>query len=877
MTFEYRSATPTKGTFAGLSSEVIWTKKGGWRTLLTERPKKFRLENLKYVGGLPYYVRQKEQTRRVNEVVHELIRKHFPDFDANAYGKSRPTFEKIENEAKRINPAPTWELDEEARAFADYTLYNYILPLGPFPLATDDEIINELLPKSPGLWYEDLHKNATKRTTCGVAVKQARGLLDGTLKDFEDSDPLFKFVGKTEILSAVKIQEKRNRNYAVPPLYLYILEIIFFHHLSNAYKEHDKGYTLTLQHGGLYELFAQMDKYGTVISDDKTGFDLRQQWIVQKSVARICAYTIDMSDKHHMMYMHLAHQFCAKNILMPDGSVFYTPYHHASGRYVTTMKGSLFHRWEQAYVFYVVMQQQTPDRATEGLGREALRLLFERMNTRIASDDVLQGVPNDPIYEPWLDQEKRTSVWETLVPIKPGSALQTHSSTGHFYLGWTVENGKVKHNSRTKLLAKLLYSSIKDKQGVITGLVHTSPYDTPMCDFLRELANKWGVEFCGQRIAQLLWRRRLDTAPFLPSPPTPEGVIMMHPVDNVHKIRNSVTMARKKQVKQAAKRKEERKIERAVERRQAVHPLRHLMTPKLHGNTYKYLETLVDPYNTPAGASTPDKVVRKSARYKSYVKTTMTTGTGGFGFCLFNPYSAAWGDQFAVATSNGTYAGTLTDPNSATAGVNNYKSTAPLNWADASANGYSCRVVGAGIRILNNTALLDMGGSVTGIREPGNQYLTGYTFADILNYNQCHVIRPEAGKWIHVEWAPTGNIGQETGDQFEFDDENPASAASMIGGQIAIVATSAGPAANAQSYDVEAVVIYEMLGEKLPLQDVHVDPLGQAACLEVIAELDGSASDKWITQVGKVAKRTGKALREISAAAMPAALMLGLA
>lgn len=382
MTFEYRSATPTKGTFAGLSSEVIWTKKGGWRTLLTKRPRKFRLGNLKYVGGLPYYVRQKEQTKRVNEVVHELIRKHFPLFNASAYGKSRPTFEKIENEAKRINPAPAWELDEEARAFADYTLYNYILPLGPFPLATDDEVINELLPKSPGLWYEDLHKNATKRTTCGVAVKQARWLLDGTIEDFEESDPLFKFVGKTEILSAEKIQQKRNRNYAVPPLYLYILEIIFYHHLSNAYKQHDKGYTLTLQHGGIYELFATMDRYGTVISDDKTGFDLRQQWVVQQSVARICASTIQMSDKHHMMHMHLARQFCAKNILMPDGSVFYTPYHHASGRYVTTMKGSLYHRWEQAYVFNIVMREQPPERASEVMGREALRLLFERMNTR---------------------------------------------------------------------------------------------------------------------------------------------------------------------------------------------------------------------------------------------------------------------------------------------------------------------------------------------------------------------------------------------------------------------------------------------------------------------------------------------------------------
>lgn len=153
---------------------------------------------------------------------------------------------------------------------------------------------------------------------------------------------------------------------------------------------------------------------------------------------------------------------------------------------------------------------------------------------------------------------------------------------------------------------------------------------------------------------------------------------------------------------------------------------------------------------------------------------------------------------------------------------------------------------------------------MVGLYQPGDQDLFGLGESDLLAYQSVKFIRPTERDWIHVEFAPS------VAKQFAFAGSNPGTL-TTVGFSPLSLAVSA-PNGTPQTYAYEAYCIFEAIGTLEGLQDVHIDPLGQAAVLEVMGNLDGSASDKWIRHVPAIIKETSDALSKISGMALPAML-----
>jgi hypothetical protein len=294
-------------------------------------------------------------------------------------------------------------------------------------------------------------------------------------------------------------------------------------------------------------------------------------------------------------------------------------------------------------------------------------------------------------------------------------------------------------------------------------------------------------------------------------------------------------------------------MERSIERT--------LETPKLDPRASKYLHALVDPYDTGEGSCCPDKVARKTARFKVLSKGVMATGTVGFGFIGVDPLGMAYSNATAGTHSTAAYTGTDFSNNVGVTGVSGFSSTSEFNTSSIASLEMGCRIVACGVRIRCTTPFLNVGGSVCGVYQPDFQSLHNETFSDILLYPQVHTIAPKNDKWIHVEYTPL------TAELFEFDDTAPSTSnADTLPLGICVAA----PTGGSLDFDWEVYAHLEFVGKIMGLMDPYVDPLAQAAILQTMAELDGSASDQWITSLGKIIKKTEKTLGAVSGAAASA-------
>jgi hypothetical protein len=292
-----------------------------------------------------------------------------------------------------------------------------------------------------------------------------------------------------------------------------------------------------------------------------------------------------------------------------------------------------------------------------------------------------------------------------------------------------------------------------------------------------------------------------------------------------------------------------------------------LLKPRLQKSTVNYIKSMINPYDTPAGACAPDKIARRSARFKSFVKGQLTTGTADMGFVAAYPLSMAYGDSVCVSASSSTFTGTTIRADTTQTGVNGFSGNSTLSTTDIVTKDYGIRLVGMGIRIKNINPTLDVGGFVVGLYEPNDGSLFGAGAQDLRAYSEVNFIVPSHSKWIHVEFSPVN------ANQFAFSNLNPTTSTTIPHLPIGLVVIA--PTSAPQSFVFEAYCIFEAIGKLDGLQDVHVDPLGQAACLEVMASLDGGASEDWIEHVPAIIRETSDALTKISGASLPLLMAMG--
>jgi hypothetical protein len=300
--------------------------------------------------------------------------------------------------------------------------------------------------------------------------------------------------------------------------------------------------------------------------------------------------------------------------------------------------------------------------------------------------------------------------------------------------------------------------------------------------------------------------------------------------------------------------REEKKIDRLIKATQSA-SLGNFERRMLPKPTKDYLRALIDPYTTPSGVSCPDKIARKTFRTIVWNKGSFTTGTANRGFLAVYPAGLAYNDCPAVVKSDSDYAGTVVELDGTVTGVQRRESNAPFSTSDITAKNLAARVVACGVRILQTTPELDRGGSVTGMFEPDNGSLGGYNQGSFLAYPDVHAIRPH-NKWIHAEVVPV------TPGQFDFDDTSPGTATTLPTAPLGMFVVAPGSAP--QTFEYEVMAHIEYVGEVVGLEPTNVDPIGQAAILQVAATLGGGASDQWITKISSIVRETAGIVADLT-------------
>lgn len=168
--------------------------------------------------------------------------------------------------------------------------------------------------------------------------------------------------------------------------------------------------------------------------------------------------------------------------------------------------------------------------------------------------------------------------------------------------------------------------------------------------------------------------------------------------------------------------------------------------------TKRYAMTLTNPFDV-HGAGLPCTPVIPSLKQACFVKGTFSTGSNGFGFIMSQPLRAAVNDANFVWSSTASttiFQSEIADPNTAA-----YRSNAPYTASQLSneEDGFTYRLVSAGLRIRYTGTTLNQGGSVYAISHPSHADLNQATLDEIraLNVTKNFAVDRD---WASTLWCP---------------------------------------------------------------------------------------------------------------------------
>lgn len=855
---------------------------GGWRGLLEEGPSRnpYGLDNLTLVGHFNFNQKLKEKKRGPHPEVLQLVKKHYVDYPLDGYGYSKPTHEKIRTEALLMDRASPVTVNEDALEFARRVMSTFTRKISYCRLATPSEVYENLEPTSLGPYYGNiLPGKATKLDLAPMALYHARRMLEMEPSDFEKHEFLFEVRGKTEILSRTKIEAHRNRIFRLAPFDLFCLEAMFTADFDRQFKELETGYAQTLEHGGLQRMFWSMDQRDIIISNDKKGYDQSQQNVWHREFARAINYVLDATPKQKEIHSMLRSKHTTCFMLFPNGEVYRTKWSHGSGCFATTLLNCWTHRFQQAVVYWLASNKL----GKLGLSDNYLANRFLEIDMNIAGDDFIAALDDIPSNAIYVNTDNHVSLFAEIgITVKPESHRVSGSTEHHVYLGWGITDGKPTHSREDKIIASLLYGSKEYREDTIMGAQANAPFNPKLSKFIEELAITWKVNWPGVRWSQQLWTRQFHS--FVRSTvfcsAAPHGGVQLESHENIpqylitsnenmttKKNKNNTRVNAQKQQRAQVKKDVQRDVRKELSKR-SNYPSPQLLrnarvSNKLSAETYRYLQAVIDPYNTPSGVCSPDKTSRKSLRTRLMAKGSLSTGQGHVGYITCSPHTVPWSDTNSVQFTTNAYTGTTIDKSAV--GCTSVAFNAPYSTSTGAAADVRARVVALGIRILNTSTNYNMGGSVIGFFNP-DETMQGYTIDQIGAFEQCHFMRPTASNWIHLEWAPV--------DDPDFEFEVMGGASSLVEPYMAIMIAT--PGVTTQSYVWEAYAHVEYTGSIPGLQDGNCDPLGQAAVLNVLSDCDGSASDKWITKVPKLSRKAVKLVSEMTGTAATLAAAAGM-
>lgn len=206
-----------------------------------------------------------------------------------------------------------------------------------------------------------------------------------------------------------------------------------------------------------------------------------------------------------------------------------------------------------------------------------------------------------------------------------------------------------------------------------------------------------------------------------------------------------------------------------------------------------------------------------SSKQRSWTKGTLSTGTTGFGFIMFDPVGAAVNDRSSVWASDSSYAAGVTAISGA--GVVATNSNSQYSSADIGATNplNQFRVVGAGVRIRYAGTELNRGGFVNALADPTHSNQTGASLLTIRAEPEAKQF-PVNREWTTVLYRPVFN--DELNYQSDWTLAVPAH----------VIVVTAASAATPLTYEYECFTVHEFQGRSVKgMTPSHSDPTGFAA------------------------------------------------
>lgn len=256
---------------------------------------------------------------------------------------------------------------------------------------------------------------------------------------------------------------------------------------------------------------------------------------------------------------------------------------------------------------------------------------------------------------------------------------------------------------------------------------------------------------------------------------------------------------------------------------------------------------IANPFTGPV-CGIPTYPTTMSFKQRSWVKGQFSTGTGGIGFIIGNPFQGSFNDIDAVVYSLSTYAGTtITELLGATVVSGKTNSQYLSTQLGSGTNKLQFRPVAAGLRIRYTGSELNRGGQIIALVDPTHDDMNGRSISD-LDSEVTSVRFPVNREWVTVLHRAVTNAEL----QYQSAYQNSFYMGLMI---------AAASAATPLSYEFEFYVVTEFQGAPVRGQTpTPHDPTGYAA-LDYVTQMSPhlrpntmSPHEREGSVVGQVAK-----------------------
>lgn len=261
----------------------------------------------------------------------------------------------------------------------------------------------------------------------------------------------------------------------------------------------------------------------------------------------------------------------------------------------------------------------------------------------------------------------------------------------------------------------------------------------------------------------------------------------------------------------------------------------------------RYCKALEDPFS---GITACVPTITNFPTLKHSFRTRGTFKTGdSTGFVTINPYAMMFSDLVGGVYTSNTYTGNTIQASGT--GVNAiYGAGTPYDSTD-SAGDVKLRLVAAGLRVRNVTAITARGGVLAMSETINHSASIGYTYNTLLAQDTAESLDATLGSWSSVTWHPQDE------DEFDFIAGSQAAAAPYGNTVLSAIAEDAVSAAS-QTYEWEVFIVCEAKGNMVHgLSLSHSDPQGLAA----VQTASGSVANRKPTQNNTASKAVSLLMR----------------